>query len=187
MEYLASMYIDDEMNLEEKKEFVQKISSDPGFCTFTMDLLKQETLLIEQCVIPETISFEQTSPPFWKAFRSFLRPAGFLAAGFSSAMLLFFTVFYSSYAPLPKKRFIFFEPGVEYVEIMGSFTDWQRIPMKQIGQSGYWELTLEVDIGEHRFAYILNGERRIVDPTIQDREMDDFGGENSILKIEERT
>ena len=40
--------------------------------------------------------------------------------------------------------------------------------------------------GEHRFAYILDGDKRMADPTLPAVERDDFGGENSILSVEVR-
>ena len=46
---------------------------------------------------------------------------------------------------------------------------------------------LEVPAGEHRLCYILEGGRRIPDPTIAIREKDDFGGENSILAVNMKT
>ena len=70
------------------------------------------------------------------------------------------------------------------VELIGSFTGWQRTPMMPVGATGYWELRLNLPYGEHRFAYMLNGSRRMADPTVQVREKDDFGGENSILNVE---
>ena len=45
MDYLSSMYIDDEMNLEEKKQFVEKIRSERMFYKLTLDLLAQEQQL----------------------------------------------------------------------------------------------------------------------------------------------
>jgi 1,4-alpha-glucan branching enzyme len=60
---------------------------------------------------------------------------------------------------------VLFEPVAERVELTGSFTGWQRVAMQRIGDSGYWQLNLPVPAGEHRFAYILNGERRMADPT----------------------
>ena len=42
---------------------------------------------------------------------------------------------------------------------------------------------LPVAPGEHRFAYILDGERQMADPTLPALEQDDFGGENSILSV----
>jgi hypothetical protein len=58
--------------------------------------------------------------------------------------------------------------------------------MAPIRNTGYWELRLQVPSGEHRFAYILDGSKQMPDPTLPVREKDDFGGENSILTVEER-
>ena len=54
--------------------------------------------------------------------------------------------------------------------------------MAPIGNSGYWELRLELPFGEHRFAYILDGTKQITDPTLPVREKDDFGFENCIYE-----
>jgi hypothetical protein len=56
-----------------------------------------------------------------------------------------------------------------------------------MGDSGYWEVTLNLPAGEHRFSYILEGKQRLSDPTIMTRELDDFGGENSILEVKLQT
>ena len=80
-------------------------------------------------------------------------------------------------------RFVLFQPDVNRVEITGSFLGWEAVPMQRSGTSGYWEVVLEVPAGEHRLCYILEGGRRIPDPTIPIREKDDFGGENSILAV----
>ena len=60
------------------------------------------------------------------------------------------------------------------------------VAMQRLGASGYWELRLPVPAGEHRFAYILAGQKRMADPTLPAVERDDFGGENSILNVEVR-
>ena len=61
------------------------------------------------------------------------------------------------------------------------------MPMKKTGSNGYWETTLEMPAGEHRLCYIIEGGKRIPDPTILAREKDDFGGENSILEVDSRS
>ena len=45
MDYLSSMYIDNEMDLDEKKQFVEKVRSDQAFYTQTLELLVQEQQL----------------------------------------------------------------------------------------------------------------------------------------------
>ena len=55
--------------------------------------------------------------------------------------------------------------------------------MNRIGNSGYWDVTVGIAKGEHRFTYILDGNEFLADPSIPTKEKDDFGGENSILSI----
>jgi 1,4-alpha-glucan branching enzyme len=88
---------------------------------------------------------------------------------------------------LTNHRFVLYQPDVSRVEISGSFLDWEAVPMKKSGTSGYWEVVLQLPAGEHRLCYILEGSRRIADPTIPIREKDDFGGENSILAVNMNT
>ena len=87
---------------------------------------------------------------------------------------------------MASNRFVIFEPAASQVELAGSFTGWRRVTMQRIGNSGYWELNLQLPTGEHRFTYILDGDRRIADPTLPASEADDYGGQNSILRVEER-
>jgi hypothetical protein len=113
-----------------------------------------------------------------------------LALGLGSAavlVILWGAVFLAGEAvwPTPSKthRFVIYRPDVSRAEITGSFTGWQPRAMNRIGDSGYWEMELSLPGGEHRFAYILEGDRRMADPTVQAREKDDFGGENSVLSV----
>jgi len=78
-------------------------------------------------------------------------------------------------------RFVIYEPDARQVEITGSFTGWKKVSLEKRGAGGYWEVTLPLSTGEHSFTYILDGSRKVADPTLPSSEMDDFGGENSIL------
>jgi hypothetical protein len=186
MDYLASMYIDNELDLDEKVLFVDKVHSDTPFYRDTRALLHQEKLLR----MPPDTSMLPTRPPVaagsghW--IGKMLRPIIFAAAGFAAAGLLLFNLATTRDPAQCFNRFVIYEPAAHQVELAGSFTGWQRTPMVPIGNSGYWELHLNVPSGEHRFAYILDGDRRISDPTLPASEKDDFGGENSILSVEER-
>jgi 1,4-alpha-glucan branching enzyme len=82
------------------------------------------------------------------------------------------------------KRFVVYMPEAQNVQIAGSFTNWNSVPMKMIGPSGYWEIELNVTTGEHKYVFIVGNDKRIADPTILLRERDDFGSENSILMVE---
>ena len=186
MDYLSSMYIDNEMDLDEKKQFVEKVRSDQAFYTQTLELLAQEQLVRKQPDMRDLTSEQRWRPPVWDGLKRFFRPLGFAAAGFTAAVLIFLGVFQPPVPPSCSNRFVLYEPAAGQVELAGSFTGWQRISMQPIGSSGYWEINLQVPAGEHRFAYILDGDRRISDPTLPASEKDDFGGENSILSVEER-
>ena len=183
MEYLISMYIDDELDLDDKISFVEKVRSDKSLSDEAIELLQQEKILrsdpVYQTPVVHFIPVRE-----WKTFLvSLMRPIGFAATGFTLAILLMV-----SFIPMQKdvsvlNRFVIYRPDVKQAEIAGTFTDWKRLPMKKLGSSGYWEITLNLHEGEHRFTYILEGNSRYADPTILMREKDDFGGENTIIHV----
>jgi hypothetical protein len=183
-DYLISMFIDDELDLDNKIEFVETVHEDLNFKDETVGFLRQEKVIRAEVVddipsvkvqLKEKIGF-----PLW-------RPITIFASGLAAAMIIFF------YIQPPKEplstahRFVIYQPGVEQVEITGSFTDWRTLPMNRAGSGDYWEITIDVPVGEHRFSYILEGDQRLADPTILIREKDDFGGENSILEVNLQT
>ena len=184
MEYLGSMFIDNELDLDEKVHFIEKIHCEQDFFQETVELLEQEKLLRMH---PEKLK-QPNKTPIRRDVRhwlgDFLRPVVYAGAGFALATLLLFTRTMVSTAPSTAyNRFVIYEPTASQVEITGTFNGWQREAMKPVGTSGYWELNLYLPTGEYRFAYILDGAKRIADPTQAAREKDDFGGENSILKV----
>ena len=184
-DYLISRYIDDELDLDEKIEFVETVNEQVTFKDEAVDLLRQEKLVRGKVVdrTPEVV-FPEKQPffiPLW-------RPAGMFAVGLAAALLVMFFVTPRQELPLlTMHRFVLYQPDVKQVEITGSFLDWAAVPMKRSGTSGYWEAVLEVPAGEHRLCYIIEGRKRIPDPTILIREKDDFGGENSILAVNMKT
>jgi hypothetical protein len=184
-EYLISSYIDDELELDDKIEFVETVHEQKAFKEEAIDLLQQEKLMrcevvdrVPAVAFPERRRF---TIPFW-------RPAGMFAAGLAAALLVIFFVTPRQELPVPTMhRFVLYQPDVKQVEITGSFLGWAAVPIKRSGTSGYWEAVLEVPAGEHRLCYIIEGRKRIPDPTIPIREKDDFGGENSILAVNMKT
>ena len=183
-DYLISMFIDDELDLDNKIEFVETVHEDRNFKDETVGFLRQEKMIRSE-VVDELPSVkvqlkEKTGFPLW-------RPMAIFASGLAAALILFF------FTQPPKEqlsaahRFVIYQPGVEQVEITGSFTDWRTLPMNRAGVSDYWEITIDVPVGEHRFSYIVEGDQRLADPTVLTREKDDFGGENSILEVNLQT
>jgi hypothetical protein len=184
-DYLISSYIDDELDLDEKIEFVEIVHDKAAFKDETVDLLHQEKRVRGEVVdrMPTVVFPEKRG-----FFTLFWRPAGMFAAGLAAALLVMFFVTPRQELPvLTMHRFVLYQPDVKQVEITGSFLGWAAVPMQRSGNSGYWEAVLEVPAGEHRLCYIIEGRKRIPDPTIPIREKDDFGGENSILAVNMKT
>jgi hypothetical protein len=185
MNYLISKFIDNELDLDDKIEFVDRVHEDRIFKDESIELLGMEKIIRADVV--------DRIPPLKEKIKkkkrtSFgLRPLGFfVSAAAAAGLIIFFILFYPQQSPTTSHRFVIYRPDVTKAEIAGTFTDWRRIPMNQIGSSGYWDITINLPNGEHRFTYILDGEKRFADPTVAARELDDFGGKNSIISVESK-
>ena len=180
-----SMFIDDELTLDEKVVFIEKISEKPSFASETLELLQVEKQ-IRMDIVDRVPQIEMSRLNLLEKIIAFFKqPLGWTAAAAAAAIAALLLTTMISPAPVSKEnRFVIYKPGVNRVEIAGSFTNWKRIAMHRIGDSGYWELTMALPKGEHHFTYILEGRQRFADPTVLAREMDDFGGYNSILHVD---
>jgi hypothetical protein len=180
---LISLFIDDEMNLDEKTVFVETIHADPVFTAETLSLLRQEKLL----TVPQSIDRSMPHPASqafsFKRIGLFHWPFKSLAAGLVTAMLVLFVMGPETKSQKFSHRFVIYEPGVQRAEIAGSFSRWKPISMKSTGRSGYWEVTVELAPGEYEYSYFLDGKKTVADPTAQFSEDDDFGNINSIIRI----
>jgi hypothetical protein len=190
MNYFISMFIDNELGLREKIEFLKKIRGDDGTYEESLALLEQEQMIRSDLdpvmPVPEFAAKPVEKTPVEKKRRRFrlptLQPFGvFASAGAMAvavALLLMFNVHAKSMDTV-SHPFCLYAPDANTVEISGSFTNWQVLPLKNKG-AGYWEIELDIPKGEHRYSYILDKAQRIADPTVVAKESDDFGGENSI-------
>jgi len=183
MNETISAFIDDELTLAEKIGLVERLGRDEPFAAETLALLRQETRIRATLVerVPE-VEFARADG-IKRFFLSLFEPLRLATAALAAAVVIL--VF--SY-PAPEvcpifKRFVIFQPDVSRVDITGSFTDWQRMPMRKLGASGYWEIRLPLPAGEHRYTYILEGRDAMADPTVSTQEQDDFGGRNSIILV----
>ncbi len=180
---LISLFIDDEMDLDEKAVFVETIHADPVFTEETLDLLKQEKLLTAPLSINRPMPHPRLRTFSFRRFRSFQWPFKVLSAGLATAMIVMFVMWPETTPPKLSYRFVIFEPGVQQAEIAGSFSRWKPLPMKSSGRNGYWEVTIELAPGEYEYSYFLDGKKSVADPTAPFREEDDFGNINSIIRI----
>ncbi len=188
-EYLISQFIDNEMDLDEKIEFVETVHASEQFSTDTVALLEQEKLL-RAC--PEAASVMEkfhvkSSPSLLELIRSWWQPfPALVTAGLLIVMggLLFL----QQPAPVGSRdrlayRFVLYLPKASHAEIIGTFTDWSPVPLRKVGTTGYWALTLKIPPGEYRYSYLIKDGEKMADPSVAAREPDDFGGENSVIVI----
>lgn len=84
-------------------------------------------------------------------------------------------------AEVGRARFELEVPGAERVEVMGSFTQWEPVPMQQVSP-GRWSLDLPLEPGEHLYAYLVDGQA-VAPPEALRHRPDGFGGENGVLVI----
>jgi len=180
-DHLISQFIDNELDLDEKIVFVESVHEDETFKEDTVDLLRQEKRIRAE-VVDRLPVIQIAEEPRRRQFNLF-RPLAAFAAGLAAAAVVWIAVWPSPEPPMQPYRFVIYQPDAQRVELAGSFSSWKKIPLKHAGNSGYWEVTLELPAGDHRFSYIIEGSRRMADPTITVRETDDFGGENSILTV----
>ncbi len=184
---IISLYLDDELSLEEKRDFALRCSRDPAFLEETLSLLEQEKLLRSDASdLLRAVPAGGPKP----VPRQRLRPMNLLAAGLALAMIgLSIPWLRRTEAPpseparleIASHRFVLYEPTATQVEIAGDFTGWRKLGLDPLPRSGYWELTLEVPPGSHRYTFFIDGNRKVEDPTARSSESDDFGGRNSIL------
>lgn len=190
MDHLISLYIDNELSLEEKIHFLEHAHAHRAYKDEAVSLLEQEKLLSTVLCHPAPeISLPDSRPTGFRA--ASVRALGWAMA--ACLLLLFSFMTGRHFSPqyqtitepaVASHRFVIQQPGTRQVEITGTFTNWQRVPLVPTGSSGYWEITLAVPSGEHRYTFIVDGDKVLPDPTVVAGETDDFGTINSILRVE---
>lgn len=184
---LISMYLDNELTLEQKGSFIARIHDDGVFFNTTVELLAQEKILhnalCNRAPQPKSIRLAERKMVQW------------VGRALAAVLLLTFSFLAgSNYSNTQRvtavtpaedisRRFVILQQETDKVEIVGSFTSWKKVPLVRSGTEGYWEVTLKLPSGEHRYSFVIDGKRYLPDPTVQDREADDFGSANSILRI----
>jgi len=96
-------------------------------------------------------------------------PAGFTAAG----------------GGLRPTRFMLVAPAASAVTLVGDFNDWtaDSTPMTTDASGGLWTVTIPLEPGRYRYAFLVDGEVWTPDPGAPRAMDDDFGRPNSVLTI----
>lgn len=78
-------------------------------------------------------------------------------------------------------RLFYFDPNAQAVELLGDFTGWEAVPLREAG-AGWWVVELPVDSGEHEYVYRVDGALR-TPPEAERLREDGFGGVNGVLTV----
>jgi hypothetical protein len=75
-------------------------------------------------------------------------------------------------------------PEARAVSVAGSFNGWNAaaLPLRR-APDGSWEATVPLPVGEHRYEFVVDGQRWIPDPSAQSQADDGFGGTNSVIVV----
>ena len=81
-------------------------------------------------------------------------------------------------------RFALSAPGAAKVTLVGGFNGWSReaTVLRATGDDGIWRVTVPLPAGRHEYAFLVDGERWVVDPFAA-RVADEFGVESSVLRL----
>jgi hypothetical protein len=75
-------------------------------------------------------------------------------------------------------------PSARNVSLAGSFNNWDAAGLSlHRAADGSWEATVALPVGEHRYQFVVDGQRWIPDPAAQAQVDDGFGGTNSVIVV----
>jgi hypothetical protein len=81
-------------------------------------------------------------------------------------------------------RFVLYAPGVKRVTVAGTFNQWDQnaAPLVPAGTNGVWTTSLALPVGQHQYAFVLDGRRWVADPAAPAVD-DGFGRRNSVIAV----
>jgi AMP-activated protein kinase-like protein len=81
-------------------------------------------------------------------------------------------------------RFVLYAPGAHRVAVAGTFNQWDRNATLLVpaGSSGVWTTTLALPVGQHQYAFVVDGGRWVADPAAPAVD-DGFGRRNSVVAV----
>ncbi len=189
---LVNRYLDDELSEEERELLNRRIQENPALLAYVEDL---ESLSAKSLELPEwaapPVEMTRKPSPVSLLIHRFEVPVAAVAA----AAILLIGIFLgrgplSGVMPVPEPekmvafRVIHFSPDAKSVAIVGDFNSWsQEIPLRRQDNSGYWVNQILLTPGKYNYSLIIDGERRVADPTADYVVDDDFGTKNSVIRV----
>lgn len=95
----------------------------------------------------------------------------------------------SGAVPVEPVQFVLVAPAAHSVAVVGDFNDWglNDSALVATNHEGVWSVTAPVPAGVHRYAFVVNGEQWVADPSAPRSAGDDFGRPSSALVVEDST
>jgi hypothetical protein len=86
-------------------------------------------------------------------------------------------------------QFVLVAPGARSVALVGDFNDWApgATPLRAADGGGLWAVELPLQTGRYQYAFIVDGERWVVDPKAPRAVEESFGPPNSVITVGERS
>jgi 1,4-alpha-glucan branching enzyme len=81
-------------------------------------------------------------------------------------------------------RFILVAPNARQVALAGTFNRWDpaSAPLVRAGSDGLWTVTVALPVGQHQYAFVVDGRRWVPDPAAPAVD-DGFGRKNSVVSV----
>ena len=85
-------------------------------------------------------------------------------------------------------RFVLVAPDAQRVALVGDFNDWQvgATPLRPAASGRMWTVDVPLVPGRHRYAFVVDGESWMPDPTAPRAPGADFGTPSSVVTVAER-
>lgn len=86
-------------------------------------------------------------------------------------------------------QFVYVGREASRVYLVGDFNDWEpsATPLQRSVSGAVWSVTLTLAPGQYRYAFIVDNGRWVVDETAPRAPEDEFGVQNSVLVVEDRS
>jgi hypothetical protein len=85
--------------------------------------------------------------------------------------------------PLVVHQFTYYQKGIKSIALVGEFNDWNADSTALTEVSpGVWTVSLRLRPGVYEYQFILDGTKRVTDPTMP-QASSDFGSPNSVVTV----
>jgi hypothetical protein len=84
-------------------------------------------------------------------------------------------------------QFVIVAPAAGAVSLVGDFNDWSAsaTPMQRVQGNGVWSVTVPLDAGRYRYAFLVDGDIWLSDPAAPPALDDEFGRPGSVVTVGE--